>query len=140
MVFDPGVLVSARISFGGKGAPAGLLRAWFEGRFDLVVSEKLLGELGRVLSRPKLVRYTSAEEVSEYVLFLRRAALTEPDPEPLTEPLTPDPKDDYLVALARAADAGFLVSGDPHLTGLEDPRPPVLTPRAFLRRLHSSAP
>ncbi len=46
--------------------------------------------------------------------------------------LTPDPKDDYLVALARSAAAHFLVSGDPHLTELVNPRPPVLTPRAFL--------
>ena len=49
--------------------------------------------------------------------------------------LTPDPGDDYLVSLARAAGVDCLVSGDPHLTGLADPRPPVLTPRAFLDRL-----
>jgi predicted nucleic acid-binding protein len=42
---------------------------------------------------------------------------------------------DYLVALARAVAADFLVSGDHHLTGLVDPVPPVLTPREFRDRL-----
>lgn len=56
------MLVSARISFGGKGAPAGVLLAWFEGRFEMIVSEELLGELERVLLRPKFRRYTTPEE------------------------------------------------------------------------------
>ena len=55
----------------------------------------------------------------------------------VTAGLTPDPGDDYLVALARAAKVHVLVSGDPHLSELKQARPPVLTPRAFLRRLAS---
>ncbi len=51
--------------------------------------------------------------------------------------VTPDPNDDYLVALARAAKVRFLVSGDPHLTGLQDADPPVLTPRGLADRLSS---
>jgi uncharacterized protein len=46
--------------------------------------------------------------------------------------LTPDPGDDYLVALAQKADAQYIVSGDAHLTELADPSPPVLTPLEFL--------
>lgn len=135
MVVDPGVLVSARITFGGRGAPAGLLIAWFEGRFDLIVSEALLGELEEVLFRLKFRRYTSVEEVAEYLDLLRRAATLEPEPPTPPETFTPDPKDDYLVALAQSAGAGFLVSGDTHLTGLREPR--VLTPRAFLEMLNA---
>jgi uncharacterized protein len=51
---------------------------------------------------------------------------------PLRSGLTPDPGDDYLVALAQEAAAECIVSGDVHLTQLVDPSPPVLTPRAFL--------
>ena len=126
------MLVSARISFGGRGAPAGLLIAWFEGYFDLIVSEELLGELKRVLLRPKFRGYTTPEETVEYVNLLRRMATLEPEPPVPSESFTPDPKDDYLVALARSSGANFLISGDPHLTGIIDPRPPVLSPRAFL--------
>lgn len=44
-----------------------------------------------------------------------------------------DPKDDYLVALTRVSGAGYLVSGDPHLTAasLDATTVTVLTPREF---------
>lgn len=130
------MLVSGRITFGGQGAPAGILIAWFEGRFEMIVSEELLGELERVLLRPKFRRYTTPEEVAQYVDLLRRMATLETEPTGPTPSFTPDPKDDYLVALARSSDAHFLVAGDPHLTKLPDPQePPVLTPRAFLDML-----
>lgn len=130
MVVDPGVRVSARISFMGRGAPAGLLKAWLEGRFDLIVSDKALSELESVLMRRKFRKYTSEQEVMEYTAFLKNKAAMLPDPESVPR-ATPDPTDDYLVALALSA-ADFLVSGNPHLTGFEDRRLRVLTPRAFL--------
>jgi len=71
-----------------------------------------------------------------YVALLGRLTSVEPDPE-VTAGLTLDPGDDYLVALARATRAHFLVSGDPHLTELRQAQPPVLTPRMFLRKLAS---
>ncbi len=58
-----------------------------------------------------------------------------PDPGSIPR-ATPDPKDDYLVALALSSEVDFLVSGDPHLTGLEGARPRILTPRAFLELLN----
>jgi uncharacterized protein len=48
--------------------------------------------------------------------------------------LTPDPGDDYLVALARAAGARCIVSGDAHLRQLADAVPPVISPREFIER------
>ena len=127
------MLVSGRITFGGRGAPAGVFVAWFEGRFEMVLSEELLNELARVLLRPKFRRYITEEEVGEYVRLLRRTVILEPEPvAPPQEALTPDPKDDYLVVLARSSRAHFLISGDPHITKLSDPLPPVLAPRAFL--------
>ncbi len=131
-VLDPGVLIAALLS--PKGTPAQIVRRWVAGDFELVVSPLLLDELQRVLKRDKFRRYLSLEEAEEYVALFQRFALVAPDPPP--EPgLTPDPGDDYLVSLARAAGAQFLVSGDAHLTGLDDPRPPVLTPRDFLTLL-----
>ena len=49
--------------------------------------------------------------------------------------MSPDSSDDYLIALARAARADVIVSGDSHLTQLVDPTPPVLTPRQFIEQL-----
>lgn len=132
VVLDPGVLIAAVLS--PKGAPAELLRRWLAGDYELVVSDKLLAELKRVLLRSKFRKYLSEAEAIEYVDLFHRLATAVPDP-PEVHGLTPDPGDDYLVNLARAAKINFLVSGDPHLTDLSDPWPPVLTPRAFLERL-----
>jgi putative PIN family toxin of toxin-antitoxin system len=132
VVIDPGVLVSALLT--PRGAPAALYRAWREGAVEFIVSPALLGELEAVLARPKFRSYVTHAEADAFVATLRREAELVDDPAP-TPGVTPDPKDDYLVAVARAARASFLVSGDPHLTGLRDASPPVLTPRGLVDRL-----
>ncbi|WP_253719775.1 PIN domain-containing protein [Thermus scotoductus] len=91
------------------------------------------------LKRPKFRDYVSLEEVQDYLAFLIRWGEVVPDP-PETPGLSPDPRDDYLVALARASRARVLVSGDRHLLGLAHPEPPVLSPRAFLELLESLDP
>jgi uncharacterized protein len=131
-VLDPGVIIAALIS--SKGAPRTLLRSWFEGRFELVVCSALLLELERVLLRTKFRPYVTPAQARAYVAVIRRFAEFQPDPA-VTPGKTPDPGDDYLVALARAADAHVLISGDPHLCKLKAPQPPVLTLREFLEIL-----
>jgi putative PIN family toxin of toxin-antitoxin system len=130
VVVDPNVLVSSRIS--SLGHPARIARAADEGRFELIVSERLLSELRDVLMRERFRRYATVEEVEDLLAGLReRGVLFEEDAE--VERVVPDdPKDDYLVALARASGAARIVSGDPHLTNLEGKdTPEVMTPREF---------
>lgn len=98
------------------------------------MSPVLLAELAGVLGRPKFRRWPTVEEARAFVDALRRGAVVIDDP-PSLPGVTPDPRDDYLVALARAAGADRLISGDPHLTGLADADPPVLAPRAFVDQL-----
>ena len=82
----------------------------------------------------KFRRYFTEREAQAYVAFLERFATLCPDVE--TPPrCSPDPGDDYLLALARFHSADFLVSGDPDLCQLENTEPPVLTARALLDRL-----
>lgn len=82
-----------------------------------------------MLLRSKFRRWLTETEARRAVAQIAQLAELHDDPPP--EPgLTPDPKDDYLVALARATSADYLISGDQHLTELADPRPAVLTPRA----------
>ncbi len=104
----------------------------------MICSALLLAELERVLLRPKFRTYASESEVRAFLALLNRLATIVPDPPPLPG-ITPDPKDDYLVALARSSSARVLVSGDRHLCDLVDPQPAVLTPRAFLDRLQPPA-
>lgn len=132
VVIDPGVLISARLS--GQGAPAELIRRWLAGEVDIIVSPQLLDEVGDVLARPKFRRWLTVTETDAYLAFLREHATLADDPPPEAGH-TPDPDDDYLVALARSALADVLVSGDGDLTGLVNSRPPVRTPRALIETL-----
>lgn len=126
------MLVSAAIS--AAGPPRQILAAWVDGRFELVISPALLDELRDVLDRPKFRRWISAAVALEFIDGLADDALVLGDP-PALPGVSPDPDDDYLIALARAAGADYLVSGDGHLLQLADPDPPVLAPRQFLERL-----
>ena len=123
------MLIAGLIS--ADGAPRALLLRWFAGDFELLVSPALIDELERVLRRPKFHNYVTPDEVRSFIAIIRQLATAFPDP-PVQPGLTPDPHDDYLVALARSTRAHVLVSGDRHLLDLAAPDPPVLSPRAFL--------
>jgi uncharacterized protein len=129
VVLDANMLVSAVISTAGP--PREIVGAWVDERFELIASPVLLDELRDVLARPRFRRWVSEATASEFVEGLAEDAEIIADP-PAQAGLTPDPDDDYLLALARAAQADYLVSGDRHLLDLADPEPPVLTPRQFL--------
>jgi putative PIN family toxin of toxin-antitoxin system len=132
VVLDANVYVSALLA--PTGSPAQILERWADGQFDVIVSPLLLAELERVLRRLKFKRSIPVVQVDALLSALAEEGVSVADPE-VHPGATPDPGDDYLVALARAADAECIVSGDTHLTQLSDPRPPVLTPREFLNGL-----
>ena len=129
---DTNVLISALIS--PHGSPALLLERLRDGAFELIVSPKLLNELLGVLTRRKFRSYVTPLEARRYVVWLRHVGLLIPDPD-VASVSTPDPADDFLVAVARAGKATAIVSGDRHLTKLPELDPPVFTPGAALRRL-----
>src|SRR5206468_4732967 len=88
-VVDSGVLVSALI--GRRDAPPSqVLRAWARGRFELVVSPKLISEVAGVLARPKFERYLRPDEASDFLDMLRSDAVVHPDPA-VVERVTRDP-------------------------------------------------
>jgi putative PIN family toxin of toxin-antitoxin system len=134
VVIDPGVLVSAAIK--PDGTPGRLLDEWRDDRFEMVVSPALLAELKGVLLRDKFRRYLSVDEVERFVALIRREAELRADPEDIPR-LSNDPKDDYLLALGAATRVSLVISGDPHLTELENARPPVMIPARFADLLHS---
>lgn len=128
VVIDPNVLVSAAISSAGQ--PRAIVNAWTEERFELIASPAVIEELRDVLHRPKLRRWISLDLADAFVDGLAEDATIVADP-PALPGVSRDPDDDYLVALARATGVDYLVSGDRDLLDLEDPDPPVLSPRQF---------
>jgi len=129
VVLDANVLVSAVIS--QAGPPREIVNAWVDGHVELIASPALLDELRDVLNRPRFRRWVSISTASEFINGLAEDAVIVEDP-PAQAALTADPDDDYLIVLARAAQADYLISGDRRLLDLTDPNPPVLRPRQFV--------
>ena len=127
-VLDPNVIISAALSPGGS--PGRLFRYWLEGAFDLIVSPELLDELERALGYSKLRDRVSTNETKELLELLSRAGLKAKDPQSPPAVRSPDPDDDYLIALASVARA-VLVSGDKDLLGLSG-QIPVYSAAEFL--------
>jgi putative PIN family toxin of toxin-antitoxin system len=132
-VLDPNVIISALLA--PAGSPAKVLRAWVEGAYELVASPLLLAELERALGYPKLRKRINAAEALALIDLLRRQAELTEDPAAPPTFRSPDPGDDYLIALAESAHA-VLVSGDGHLLGM-GPGASVSTPGAFLALIAS---
>ncbi len=128
VVIDPNVLVSAAITPSGATAAVTDL---FDAGIIVGRLPKLLTELGGVLRREKFRQYPSPQAIEAYVPELARRSERRDDP-PDPPAVSPDSGDDYLIALARAADADALISGDTDLTELDLPDLPVLTPRQLL--------
>lgn len=130
-VLDTNVLVSALISPGGSSAA--LLLELRAGAFELVVSPMLLAELAEVLARPRFHAYVTATEIAAFAELIEHESTIHEDPPP-GEALCPDPDDQFLLDLARAAAVDALVSGDSHLLELSG-LAPVMTPAQFLATL-----
>ena len=115
VILDTNVLLSALHA--GSGPPAKILDAWRDGRFGLATSSEQIEEFRRAARYPKLLPYLPRGAVGRMVNDLRAA-------EVLLERLrragdAPDPGDDYLLAMALAAGADFLVTGDKPLLSVK---------------------
>jgi uncharacterized protein len=111
---DNSVWISAAVN--PRGHPARIKEALAAGRFDLVISEPMLGELADVLARRRIARrtgLTTGEQV-EFVEGLRELA----DVVTLTGDvrLCRDPNDDMVIETALKGKADVLVSRDEDLT------------------------
>ncbi len=131
-VVDVNVLISAALS--ARGPSAEILRSNRDGVFELIISEMLIAELTRALTYPKLRKRILAEKAAAFVSWIRNHATLVEDPPDSTPVRSPDPDDDYLLALAISRQA-FLVTGDQHLLGLREDLP-ILPPAEFLTTLH----
>ena len=122
-VIDTNVLVSGLM---WHGAPHALLEHVRNTTLSLVSSPALLAELADVIGRAKFdVMLAEVRQLAEVVV-----------PPPLPRPVCRDPDDDAVLALALAAQADFIVSGDDDLLAIGVFQGiPVLTPAQALQRV-----
>lgn len=108
VVLDTNILISALMVRGTP--PDQLYEFWKEGRFQLATCERQMEEINRVTRRPFFRERIRPSEAGRMVNDIRRLALL-CDPLPNVE-RSPDPNDDWLLAVAERAEADFLVTGD----------------------------
>ena len=132
LVLDANVIVSALIS--GKGAPARILRAWENERFDLVVSPPILEEVERVCRYPKIQdRYNLPEESIQQFLGLIAGQAILVNPREEIQIIEIDPPDNRYLECALEGGAEFVVTGDRHILDLGEYRGvTILPPAGFL--------
>ena len=83
----------------------------------ILTSEDQLREVRDVIARPKLARYFSTVERDRLEEFLVKTALQVSPSEKIE--LCRDPKDGFLLEIASAGDADYLVTGDEDLLVLK---------------------
>ena len=107
---DTNVLLGALISpFGPTDT---IYRAWRAARFELLTSRDQLEELRRVSRYPKLRTILPAHRVGTMVNNMQRAIVLGTLPVLLDGMGLNDPNDVFLLAMALAGEADYLVSGD----------------------------
>jgi putative PIN family toxin of toxin-antitoxin system len=132
VILDTNVLLGALIS--PYGAPETIYRAWRAGRFELVTSETQLEELRRVSRYPKIKAILPAHRIGTMVNNMHRALVLNELPALGDEIQIDDPNDGFLLSMALASDADYLVTGDRRAGLLQMGkigRACIVTPAAF---------
>ena len=115
VILDTNVLLSGLLI--SRGAPAQLLDAWERKLFTLVACDALIAELRDVAGRPFFKARLRASATELLAAGLRDFSLFCQDLP--SGPIAPDPKDSYLLALAEASEAEYLVTSDKELQSLK---------------------
>lgn len=129
VVLDTNVFVSG-VFF--SGPPFQILKAWNDGKIQLVVSPEILDEyrqVGEILAEdhPNI----DLKPVLDYMIRNAEVYVAPPLPESVCE----DPDDDKFLACALASESIVIVSGDKHLLKVSGYRKiEVLKPRNFVNK------
>jgi putative PIN family toxin of toxin-antitoxin system len=108
VVLDTNVLVSALISPGGW--PDTIYRSWRGGQFVLISSEEQFEEFRRVSRYPRLRRFLQPAAAGAMLNEIRLLAVLA-SPLPKLD-ISPDPADNFLLAMAQVGHADYLVTRD----------------------------
>ena len=108
VVLDTNILISALLV--QVGHPAAIYRAWQEGHFTLLTCTEQLEELKATLRKPAIAARIKPYKAGRLVNDLQELAeVIGPLPRVRR---SPDPTDDFLLALSEAGKADYLVTGD----------------------------
>lgn len=117
-VIDTNLFVSGL--FARDSLSAQLQNLWINQEFELVTSLKIIKEVSRVLSYPRIKeRFKPKEEnVRRFFRLIFRKAIISKDIYK-TDKIVEDPTDNKFLACAMEKKADYIVSRDPHLRDLK---------------------
>ncbi len=110
VVLDTNILLSSLLPPSGR--PAAIYNAWLGGRFTLLSCERQIDELRVALHKPWLALRIRHYRAGRLINTLRHRGVFI-DSLPRVE-RSPDPNDNFLLALCEAGKADYLVTGDKH--------------------------
>ena len=108
LVIDTNILISALLA--STSLPAHLIDLWREGRFDVLTSAEQVDELMRVTRYPKIRAHLIPATAVRLINEMRDLGVRVADLPAVT--MCADPYDNYLLAMAAAGRADFLITGD----------------------------
>jgi putative PIN family toxin of toxin-antitoxin system len=108
VVLDTNILVSALIAPAGN--PAAIDNAWEDGKFTLLICAEQLEELRATLQEPRVADLIKPHKAGRLVNQIKRLA-ADVGALPAVE-RSPDPTDDFLLAMSEAGSADYLVTGN----------------------------
>lgn len=132
VILDTNVLLGALIS--PHGPPDAIYRAWRMARFELVTATAQLDEIRRASRYPKLKVILPAHRVGTMVNHMRRAVVLASLPTLPDDMAVNNPDDAFLLAMAWAGEADYLVTGDRRAGLLQQEhirRTRIVTPAGF---------
>jgi putative PIN family toxin of toxin-antitoxin system len=107
LVIDTNILISALLVQGSL--PAHLIALWREGKFELLTAADQLDELMRVTRYPKIRERLAPALAGRLINEVRELAVILTGLPEVA--VCADPHDNYLLGLAKAGSADFLVTG-----------------------------
>jgi putative PIN family toxin of toxin-antitoxin system len=131
VVFDTNVLISS-ILIEGSIADMALTKA--EKFCEILSSDKIYGELVKILMLPKFDKYVSLYHRSKFLESFENKATFVKVEEVIN--VCRDPKDDMFLELAVSGNANIIISGDKDLLELNPFRDiRIISPKEFLEQI-----
>ena len=107
VVLDTNIIVSALIAPAGK--PAAIINAWLDGKFKLLTCAKQVDELRSTLQKPRVAELVKPHKAGHLANQVKKLA-EDIAPLPRVE-RSPDPTDDFLLAISEAGKADYPRNG-----------------------------
>ena len=135
IVVDADCLIAGTLA--KSGAASRLLDQWRDGLFEIVACPQLVGEVRKALLDPRISRRynVTPDEVDELCRRMEEESIWLPDPIDPPRLVPTDSGDDYLIQLAKDAEADILITRDHHFDGIAVPGLEIAPPRLVVPRL-----